>query len=114
MILIAPTVIVIITSFTSAFSLRFPPPGYSLRWYASLVDAWQLHFAAWNSFKIAVWTTALSILLGVAGVARHRALEDADGENSRPVFMSPLVLPALAFGLSALMLFTSLGFRLRR
>lgn len=108
-ILVAPTVIVIITSFTSAFSLRFPPPGYSLRWYAALVDAWQLHFAALNSLKIALWTTALSILLGVAaalGIARSKTLTAKVLDS---VFMSPLVLPALAFGLSALMLFTALG-----
>jgi putative spermidine/putrescine transport system permease protein len=57
-ILIAPTLIVIVVSFTSGFSLKFPPPGYSLRWYAALIDAWQLHFAAMNSLKIALWTTA--------------------------------------------------------
>jgi hypothetical protein len=37
-------------SFTSGFSLKFLPPGYSLRWYAALADAWQLQFAARNSF----------------------------------------------------------------
>jgi putative spermidine/putrescine transport system permease protein len=108
-ILVAPTIIVIITSFTSAFSLRFPPPGYSLRWYAALLDAWQLHFAALNSLKIALWTTAISVLLGVAaalGIARSKTLT-AKALDS--LFMSPLVLPALAFGLSALMLFSSIG-----
>ena len=35
-LLVAPTVIVLITSFTSAYSLKFPPPGYSTRWYAAL------------------------------------------------------------------------------
>jgi putative spermidine/putrescine transport system permease protein len=35
-LLAAPTVIVVLVSFTSGFSLRFPPPGYSLRWYAAL------------------------------------------------------------------------------
>src|SRR6266571_1401019 len=64
-ILIAPTLIVIIVSFTSGFSLKFPPPGYSLRWYAALIDAWQLHFAAMNSLKIAIWTTLLAVGLGV-------------------------------------------------
>ena len=57
-ILIAPTVIVIIVSFTNGFSLKFPPPGYSLRWYAALIDAWQLHFAALNSLKIVAQSMA--------------------------------------------------------
>lgn len=108
-ILVAPTVIVIITSFTSAFSLRFPPPGYSFRWYVALLDAWQLHFAALNSLKIALWTTGISIVLGVAaalGIARSKTLTAKVLDS---LFMSPLVLPALAFGLSALMLFSAVG-----
>jgi putative spermidine/putrescine transport system permease protein len=108
-LLIAPTLVVLIVSFTSGFSLKFPPPGYSLRWYYALIDAWQLHFAAANSFKIALWTTALSIVLGVAaslGIARS---EKWSAKVLDSLFMSPLVLPALAFGLSALMLFSLVG-----
>src|SRR5438270_11158036 len=101
-ILIAPTLIVITVSFTNGFSLKFPPPGYSLRWYAALIDAWQLHFAAANSLKIALWTTGLSILLGVPaalGIARSNSISAKVLDSQ---LMSPLVLPALAFGLSAL------------
>src|SRR6267154_6705212 len=104
LLLVLPTLVVIVVSFTSGFSLKFPPPGYSLRWYAALLDAWQLHFAAMNSLKIALWTTAIAILLGVAaalGIARSRTLTAKVLDS---LFMSPLVLPALAFGLSALML----------
>jgi putative spermidine/putrescine transport system permease protein len=65
-LLIAPTLVVLIVSFTDGFSLKFPPPGYSLKWYGELIDASQLHFAAWNSIKVAVATTVLSVL-GVCG-----------------------------------------------
>ena len=37
--LVAPTAIVLLTSFTASESLRFPPAGLSLRWYAALLDA---------------------------------------------------------------------------
>ena len=33
LMLVLPTVIVMVTSFTSGYSLKFPPPGYSTRWY---------------------------------------------------------------------------------
>jgi len=108
-LLLAPTLVVLIVSFTSGLSLRFPPPGLSLRWYAALGDAWQLQFAAWNSLKVAAATTALSLLLGVAaalGIARSR---QASARVLDGLFMAPLVLPALAFGLAALMLFTAVG-----
>src|SRR6266446_1455657 len=108
-LLVAPTLVVLIVSFTSGFSLKFPPPGYSLRWYAALIDAWQLQFAAANSFKVAIWTTVASVGLGVAAalvIGRSRALSARILDS---LFMSPLVLPALAFGLSALMFFTLVG-----
>src|ERR1043166_10027049 len=62
--LIFPTAIVLLTSFTSTASLRFPPPGYSLRWYAALLDAHQMQLAALNSLKVAVAAPVLSALLG--------------------------------------------------
>src|SRR3954452_25404126 len=64
-LLAAPTLIVVIVSFTSGLSLRFPPPGLSLRWYESLADSWQLQFAARNSLLVGVLATALAVLLGV-------------------------------------------------
>ena len=108
-LLAAPTAVVLTVSFTNGYSLKFPPPGYSLRWYAALIDAWQLQFAAANSLKIAAWTTALSVVLGVAaalGIARSPRLSARVLDS---LFMSPLILPALAFGLSALMFFTMIG-----
>ena len=108
-LLVLPTVVVIMVSFTSGFSLHFPPPGYSVRWYVGLLDAWQLQFAALNSFKVAIWTTFLSVVLGVAaalGIARSHRLTATLLDS---LFMSPLILPGLAFGLSALIFFSQLG-----
>lgn len=108
-LLLAPTLVVVIVSFTDSFSLRFPPPGYSFKWYVALLDAWQLHFAAWNSFVVALWTTVMSVVLGVGAslaIARSPTLTARILDS---LFMSPLVLPALAFGLAALMLFSLVG-----
>jgi putative spermidine/putrescine transport system permease protein len=109
LLLMLPTLVVIIVSFTSGFSLKFPPPGYSLRWYAALMDAWQLHFAATNSFKVALWTTALAVVLGVAAALAIARSEKWTARLLDSLFMSPLVLPALAFGLASLMFFSLVG-----
>jgi putative spermidine/putrescine transport system permease protein len=109
LLLVMPTFVVIVVSFTDSFSLRFPPPGYSLRWYAALGDAWQLQFAAWNSFQVAAATTFLSVVLGVAASLAIARSKTATARVLDSLFMSPLVLPALAFGLSALMLFSLVG-----
>ena len=109
LLLMLPTVVVLVVSFTSGFSLKFPPSGYSLRWYAALLDAWQLHFAAANSLQVATWTTLAAVLLGVAA---SLAIARSDKWTARildSLFMSPLVLPALAFGLASLMFFSIVG-----
>lgn len=109
--LIAPTIIVILTSFTASQSLTFPPSGLSLQWYKALLDADQMQRAAWTSLVVALWTTVISVLLGVAAAValsrgRSRWMKVAD-----TLFMSPLVLPALAFGFAALIFINKLGLR---
>jgi putative spermidine/putrescine transport system permease protein len=108
-LLAAPTVIVVIVSFTSGLSLRFPPPGLSLRWYESLADSWQLQFAARNSLMVGVIATAVAVLLGVPAAL---AIGGGHGKLARALdafFLSPLILPGLAFGLASLIFFTAAG-----
>jgi putative spermidine/putrescine transport system permease protein len=109
--LVAPSLVVILTSFTASHSLKFPPEGFSLRWYAELLEAYQMQRAAWNSLLVAFWTTAISVVLGTAGalgIARTRA---AWARACEVLFMSPLILPALAFGFAALVYIHLLGLR---
>ena len=114
LIIVAPVVIVLTTSFTEGRSLKFPPTGFSLQWYEALFDvskSRQIHRAVYNSLEVAAWSTGFGILFGSMaslGLARnrHRLARVADG-----LFMSPLVLPGLTFGLAALMYFTLIGFR---
>jgi putative spermidine/putrescine transport system permease protein len=82
-----------------------------LRWYAALFEADQMQRAAWNSLQVALWTTLISVVLGTAAslaIARSKArwVRGCD-----VLFMSPLVLPALAFGFASLIFIYRLGFR---
>jgi putative spermidine/putrescine transport system permease protein len=108
-LVIAPSLVVVIVSFTSGFSLKFPPPGYSTRWYVELWNAWQLQFAARNSLVVAAWATGISIVFGVAAALAISRSKTLTARLLDSLFMSPLVLPALAFGLAALMFFSLIG-----
>ncbi|MBI4365755.1 MAG: ABC transporter permease [Deltaproteobacteria bacterium] len=110
MFLIVPTIIVLITSLTASESLRFPPPGLSLRWYYALLDADQMQRAAWNSLVIALWTTLISVVLGTAASLAIAHSRSAWVKGCDLLFMSPLLLPALAFGFAALVYINKLGF----
>lgn len=109
-LLIAPTLIVLITSFTSGFSLKFPPPGYSSRWYLALwndspeiVDAFVL------SLQVAGLASAVSIVLAVAAALALARRPEAWARAVEAFFLSPLMLPTLAIGLALLMLFNLAG-----
>jgi putative spermidine/putrescine transport system permease protein len=109
--LITPSLIVILTSLTASASLKFPPDGLSLRWYRELIDADQMQRAAWNSLVVALWTTLIAVALGTAA---SLALARNPSPRTRALdllFMSPLLLPALAFGFAALIYIYQLGFR---
>lgn len=109
-LLLAPTVVVLITSFTSGYSLKFPPPGYSSRWYQALWhDSPELIDAFVLSIELAAIATGISIVLAVAAALALARRREAWARVAESVLLSPLMLPALAIGLSLLMLFNLAG-----
>ncbi len=109
LLLLGPTLIVVGVSFTNGLSLRFPPPDLSLRWYRALADSWQLQFAARNSLVVAVFATGMSIVLGVAAALAIGRTQTRWARALDQFFLSPLILPGLAFGLASLIFFTQAG-----
>jgi len=113
-IIVAPVIIVLTTSFTEGQALKFPPKGFSFTWYEQLFDpakSRQIHRTAGNSLEIACFSTLFGVILGTLaslGLARNRSKWARVADS---VFMSPLVLPGITFGLAALVYFSLLGFR---
>lgn len=105
-LLAAPTIVVLITSFTSAYSLKFPPPGYSVRWYRALwTESPEILDAFVLSFKVAAIAIVVSIVLAVAAAIALARRREGWARMVESMFLSPLMLPTLALGLALLMLF---------
>ncbi|GAB4519521.1 MAG: ABC transporter permease [Roseibium sp.] len=112
--LIAPVAVAILLSFTSGKTLQFPPPGYSLQWYARLIDpviSERVHVAAWNSTKIALLAVALSMLVTVTASYGMVRIRTRLANSLEPFLLAPLVLPSLVFGIALLITASLLGFR---
>jgi putative spermidine/putrescine transport system permease protein len=108
-VLVAPTLVVLIAAFNDTPTIRFPPPAYSLRPFLALAESHDLIEATWNSTIVAAAATAVSIALAVPAalyIARGRSLVARFLDN---VFMSPLILPAIALGLAIVMLLSWLN-----
>jgi putative spermidine/putrescine transport system permease protein len=112
-LLTVPTIVVVVASFTAQTTLQFPPSEFSIRWYAELWNSSpQIWRAAKESLSIAAATALICVTCGtLAAVAiarsRTKIASILDG-----IFMSPLVLPAMAFGLAMLLMFSALGISL--
>lgn len=114
LILAAPVLIVIVTSFTTSQTLRFPPPELSLRWYRELFDplrSAQIHVAAWNSVWVAFAATTIGAVLSVCAALAITRVDRPSARLLEASFLSPLILPTLSYGLAALMFFSVLGVR---
>ncbi|MDU2927355.1 ABC transporter permease, partial [Bradyrhizobium sp.] len=112
LLLLAPTLVVLIISLTSGMTLKFPPPSWSARWYVELFRSPELLTPALTSLQVALWTTLFSALLGSAAALALARNRSRSARLLDALFMSPMVLPAMAFSLSLLLVFNVIGIRL--
>lgn len=93
--LLAPILIVVPISFSSATYLTFPPPGFSMRWYRAYWNELGWVDATILSVWIGIAVTALSTVLGTAaaiGLVRGRF----PGKRvMHALILSPLVVPGI-------------------
>lgn len=98
--LILPTFIVVPISFSSASFLRFPPPGYSLRWYANFFGDMRWIGPTLLSLQIALATAVLSTVLGTLaayGLVRGRFRQR---ELVMSLIVSPIIVPSIVIAVS--------------
>ena len=103
-----PMVIVALLSFSSSPYLVFPPPGFSLRWYAAYFSDTIWIDATIRSVKVALTTTAGATALGtllafslVRGRYPGRAFVDQ-------LAIAPLIVPAMVYSVAIYSLFAQL------
>ncbi len=97
--LLAPILIVVPMSFSTAISFEFPPPGYGLGYYRKFATDADWLDPTLNSFVVAIGTTALTLLIVLPAAfayVRHR-FRGRSGVNL--LIMMPLVVPHVVSGL---------------
>lgn len=104
-----PIAIVVPMSFSSASSLQFPPPGFSLRWYESFFNDPRWLDAARISFIVALSSSFAALVLGslaayglVRGTFRGRAVIEAN-------FVAPLIIPPVITAVALYIVFARVG-----
>ncbi len=107
--LMLPLLVLIPISFSSGTYLRFPPPGFSLKWYERyLADAAWID-ATWRSLQIGAATTVLALAIGVPmafglvrGTFRGRKLIESG-------MSAPMIVPHIVISIAIYGMFSRLG-----
>jgi putative spermidine/putrescine transport system permease protein len=97
-----PAAIVVVTSFTAGESLRFPPEGFSLRWYHAAIDSEPFMDSLWASTRLAFVATILALAIGLASSFAIDRFRFWGRETFRTLTLSPLVVPMVVLGLGLL------------
>lgn len=107
--LLAPILIIILAALNAGEYLRFPPEGFSLRWFVKFAQSGPFVRAFWFSLQLAAATTILSMLIG--GTAAFYVVRHASRfrDTLRLFVVSPLQLPAILTGIALLIFFYSTG-----
>ena len=108
-VLLLPVLACVPMAFTNSTFLSFPPPGYSLRWFAEYFasDVWVR--ATVNSFGIGLLAACLTVAVAVPaalGLARSRS------RMAGPVFLlflAPLIVPSVVIAVGLFYLFAATG-----
>lgn len=106
--MLGPILVTAAVSFNASNQSRFPPVGFSLRWWQAIADPRWIDPLVF-SLKLATLSTAATLALGVPlafGLTRYRF----PGRDALIAFsLSPLVLPALVTGIGLLLVLQLLG-----
>ena len=107
--LILPLLVLIPISFSSGTYLRFPPPGFSLKWYERYFRDPAWIDATWRSFEIGLATTVLSLAIGIPlafGLVRGRFPSRKLIENG---MSAPMIVPHIVISIAIYGMFSRLG-----
>lgn len=98
--LLAPILIVIPLSFSSASYFVFPPPGFSLKWYHSFLsnDVWI--DAMIRSLLVGLLTAILATIIGTMAAIAITRLEFQGKMAVMGLMISPMVIPLIVVAIA--------------
>lgn len=103
--LVLPSLIIIPISFGDANEIVFPPKGFSLILFRRFFTEPGWVDAAWVSFRVALWATAVAVVLGVPA-AYALARGQFPGRRVLGLFLlSPIMIPHVVIALALFVYF---------
>lgn len=106
-----PVIVVMLASFSETSYLTIPPQGWTLKWFEAVLTDRSYINAIWNSLVLAVGSTMISLVLGVAASYAIFRKMIPRSEALTSLLMAPLIIPSVVIGVALLQYFTLIGMR---
>lgn len=96
--IIAPILIVFPLSFTSLSYFKFPPSGYSMKWYLSFFQDSQWVDVFVRSIEIALFTSVLSLIIGTMAAYAVIRINFWGKRIFMGIMIAPMIIPVIVVG----------------
>jgi putative spermidine/putrescine transport system permease protein len=104
-----PILVIVALSFSSASYLKFPPPGFSLRWYQSYLGSRDWLESTGLSLEIAVVVVVLSTVLGTFAALGLARLPPGPRAIAGGLILSPLIVPVIVVSIGVYYAYSRYG-----
>jgi putative spermidine/putrescine transport system permease protein len=108
-VMIAPIVVVVVLSFSSASYLTFPPPAFGVRWYRQYLDSRDWLAATSLSLEVAVAVVIISTILGTLAALGLARLPAVARLLATGLILSPLIVPVIVAAIGLYYAFARFG-----
>jgi putative spermidine/putrescine transport system permease protein len=109
LVMIAPIVVVVVLSFSSASYLTFPPPAFGVRWYREYLGSRDWLAATWLSLEVGVSVVVLSTVLGTLATVGLVRLPPVARMLATGLILSPLIMPVIIVAIGVYYAFARYG-----
>lgn len=104
-----PTLVVLAASFTAGNIVAFPPEGWSLRWYAALLQKPEFAAALLRSLQVGLVCTALAVPVGTLAALALARFRLRFPTGLQVYLLLPFTIPLVVSGIGLMLIFGELG-----
>ncbi len=107
--LMAPSVIIVVMSFSDSTLLEFPPQQWSLRWYENYFGSVEWRDATIVSLQVALLTTVVATPLGTAAAYAINAEEMRFKSVVNTLLTVAMIIPVILIAIGTFFLYARIG-----
>jgi putative spermidine/putrescine transport system permease protein len=104
-----PAIVVLMTSVNPTEILKFPPQGFSLRWYERVFTYEDFQNSFYNGMIVTLFASTIAAIVGVAAAYLTNRFQFRGRNILDFILASPLIIPRFTTGFGFLLLGSQLG-----